>query len=82
MFGPGDPVVTLINSSNIKFSNCGFSDNNGGPIASFNSSFTMLGTNAFCNNQAYKGGAMALYGNSYVTFSDGSDTLIVCEQLS
>ncbi len=77
IFGPGEPVVTLIDSSNIRFSNCGFSDNNGSPIASFNSSFTMLGTNAFRNNQAYKGGAMALYGNSYVTFSDYSDTLFV-----
>ncbi len=64
-------VVLLDHSNNISFTNCEFSGNVGSPISSLDSTFTLSGWNKF---RAYQGGALAFYGNSYLTLSNWSDT--------
>ncbi len=68
-------VILLENSLNITFIDCGFSDNEVTSIVSFASTFLFSGINAFSNNRAYKGGALAFYRNSYITLSNNSTTV-------
>ncbi len=67
-------VVLLDHSTNVSFTNCEFNGNVGSPIVSLESTFTLSGWNKFSNNRAYQGGALAFYGNSYLTLSNWSDT--------
>ncbi len=62
-------------SKEITFISCEFSDNVGTPITSVDSIFILSGSNIFRNNRAYEGGALAFYGHSHVTLFNGSDTM-------
>ena len=68
-------VVHLINTVNVTFIDCEFVGNEGTPIYSENSVFTLSGTTTFRNNTAYEGGAMKFIGNSHVNLSNNSNTV-------
>ena len=66
-------IVFLDYSCNVTFDNCSFCSNKNSPIWAYNSNFTLSGTVLFSDNTAYEGGALALYGESYVYIAYNTD---------
>ena len=66
-------IMVIEFSYNVIFANCSFYANSGTSIWSYNSNFTLSGTVLFSDNTAYKGGALAFYGESAVYISNNTN---------
>ena len=66
-------IMVLDFSYNVIFANCSFYANTDTPIWIYNSNFTLSGTILFSNNTAYEGGALAFYGESYVSIANNTN---------
>ncbi len=74
---PVGSVVSLAKAHNINFTECTFYNNGITALSAYDSTFLFEGTNKFINNSAYKGGALALFGNSYIEVVPSSGSNVI-----
>jgi len=69
------PVVQLEFAQNVMFVDCSFTGNRGTPIVAISSHFTVSGIINFVNNTGYEGGALAFYGESFMSVHSNTEIL-------
>ena len=74
---PQTSVIDLLSVTEFELINCRFVGNQGTPIALHDSTINVSGTLSFVNNTAYEGGAMAFYGESYMSVNLENNTQIL-----
>ena len=64
--GNSPPLLSLVNLPQVEFTNVHIRNNEMGALALYDTLAFFQDNNTFRNNSGYNGGAIALYGNSYI----------------